>query len=92
MIAETDHRLTMATALVRTRSARASTFNISRPTPEGMPVEISAKITAIDRHAVTFEAVVRDVLDEVGRCTHQRFIVDLDKLRERLCAKIVKAR
>lgn len=61
-------------------------------TPEGMPVEISVKVTAVDRRAVTFEAVVRDALDEVGRCTHQRFIVDLDKLKERLKAKIAKAK
>jgi fluoroacetyl-CoA thioesterase len=56
-----------------------------------MAVEISAKITAVDGRAVMFEAVVRDALDEVGRCTHHRFIVDLAKLKERLNAKIAKA-
>jgi predicted thioesterase len=61
-------------------------------TPEGMSVEITVKITAVDRRAVTFEAVVRDAIDEVGRCTHHRFIVDLVKLKERLTAKIAKAR
>lgn len=61
-------------------------------TPEGMTVEISARISAVDGRAVTFEAVARDALDEVGRCTHHRFIVDLAKLKERLNAKIAKAR
>ena len=60
-------------------------------TPEGMSVEITAKVVAVDRRAVTFEAVVRDALDVVGRCTHHRFIVDLDRLKERLTAKIAKA-
>ena len=60
------------------------------PTPEGMWVEISARIAAVDRRAVTFEAVVRDAFDEVGRCTHHRFVVDLDKTKERLAAKIAK--
>lgn len=60
-------------------------------TPEGMSVEISVKVTAVDRRAVTFEAAVRDAFDEVGRCTHQRFIVDLNKLKKRLSAKIAKA-
>ncbi|HLF22589.1 MAG TPA: LysR family transcriptional regulator [Burkholderiales bacterium] len=61
-------------------------------TPEGMSVEITVKILAVDRRAVTFEAVVRDAIDEVGRCTHHRFIVDLEKLKERLEAKIAKTR
>jgi fluoroacetyl-CoA thioesterase len=61
-------------------------------TPEGMWVEITATVTTIDRRAVTLEAIVRDPLDEVGRCTHSRFIVDVAKMKERLAAKIAKAR
>ena len=61
-------------------------------TPEGMSVELSAKVSAVDRRAVTFEAVVRDALEEVGRCTHTRFVVDVAKIKERLAAKIAKAK
>lgn len=61
-------------------------------TPEGLEVEITARITAVDRRAVTFEAVVRDAYDEVGRCTHNRFVVEVDKLKARLAEKIAKAR
>lgn len=60
-------------------------------TPEGMWVDITATITAVDRRAVTFEAVARDAFDEVGRCTHARFVVDVAKMKERLQAKIAKA-
>src|SRR3990172_1975241 len=60
--------------------------------PEGMSVEINVKIPAVDRRAVTFEVVARDAVEEVGRCTHTRFIVELAKLKERLTAKIAKAK
>lgn len=60
-------------------------------TPEGMAVKLSAKIAAVDRRAVTFEAVVHDAVEEVGRCTHTRFVVDVAKIKERLAAKIAKA-
>lgn len=61
-------------------------------TPEGMWVEITATVTGIDRRSVTLEVVVRDAFDEVGRATHTRFVVDVAKIKERLAAKIAKAR
>lgn len=61
-------------------------------TPEGMWVEITATISHIDRRAVTFELTARDALDEVGRCTHSRFVVDIDKVKERVKVKIAKSR
>lgn len=60
-------------------------------TPEGLPVEISVTISAVDRRAVTFDLVARDAFDEIGRCTHTRFVVDTAKTKERLQAKIAKA-
>ena len=60
-------------------------------TPENLEVTVTARIAAVDRRAVTFEVVVRDPFDEVGRCTHTRFVVDLAKHKERLAAKIAKA-
>lgn len=61
-------------------------------TPEGMWVDIHAKVVHVDRRAVTFEVTARDAVDEVGRCTHERFVVTLDKVRERVNAKIAKVR
>lgn len=61
-------------------------------TPEGMWVEITATVTTIDRRAVVLDAVARDPFDEVGRCTHSRFVVEVAKIKERLAAKIAKAR
>ena len=61
-------------------------------TPEGMWVDITAKVTHVDRRAVTFDVIARDAVDEVGRCTHNRFVVELTKIKERLAAKIAKGR
>lgn len=61
-------------------------------TPQGMWVDLSVTISAIDRRAVTFDLVARDAFDEIGRCTHTRFVVETAKTKERLQAKIAKAR
>ena len=61
-------------------------------TPEGMWVDITARLTNVDRRALTFEVTARDAIDDVARCTHGRFVVELAKIKERLAAKIEKAK
>ncbi len=61
-------------------------------TIEGMWVEFSAKITEINGRAVSFEVTARDALDDVVRCRHNRFVVDVAKTKERLAAKAAKAK
>ncbi len=56
-------------------------------TPPGAEVTIEARITAVEKRRVTFEYSVKDPLEEVGRGTHVRFVVDTAKSRERLAAK-----
>ena len=60
------------------------------PTLKGMWVEVTATLVAVDGRRVSFEAEVRDALDIVGKAKHVRFVVDLDKQRERLEAKAAK--
>src|ERR1019366_993470 len=47
------------------------------PTLPGMTVEIMARVTAVEGRKVTFEVVAKDELDEIGRGTHARFVVDV---------------
>ena len=56
-------------------------------TVEGDEVEVSVTITAVEGRAVSFEATVKDSLEEVGRGAHNRFIVDVQKTYERLTEK-----
>jgi fluoroacetyl-CoA thioesterase len=53
----------------------------------GADVTISAVLVAIDGRRVTFEATVNAGADAVARGTHERFVVDVQKVRERLLKK-----
>ena len=56
-------------------------------TVEGDEVEVSITITAVEGRAVSFEATVKDSLEEVGQGVHNRFVVDVQKTYERLTEK-----
>jgi fluoroacetyl-CoA thioesterase len=60
------------------------------PTVPGSTVEITARVAAVEGRRVTFEVVAKDELDEVGRGTHTRFVVDTAKTIQRLKAKAAK--
>lgn len=60
-------------------------------TPLGLEVQVEVEIREIDRRKVTFAFSVKDPVEEVGRGTHVRFVVETAKTRERLAAKRAKA-
>ena len=60
------------------------------PTPMGLSVAIEIRVLEVDRRKVVFSFSVRDI-EEVGRGTHVRFVVQTAKTRERLAAKRAKA-
>jgi predicted thioesterase len=53
----------------------------------GAEVTIAIELVQVDGRRVTFEASVQDGADAVARGTHERFIVDVQKVRERLLKK-----
>ena len=59
-------------------------------TPLGLEVTIEISVVEIDRRKVVFAFAVRDI-EEVGRGTHVRFVVETAKTRERLAAKRARA-
>jgi len=60
------------------------------PTLPGMTVEITVRVAAVEGRKIMFEVGARDELDEIGRGTHTRFVVDVAKTIERLKAKAAK--
>ena len=60
-------------------------------TPLGLEVQVQVEIQEVDRRKVTFAFSVTDPIEEVGRGTHVRFVVETAKTRERLAAKRAKA-
>jgi predicted thioesterase len=57
-------------------------------TPVGMTITISVELTEVDRRRLAFRIGVRDELDEAGRGTHERFIVDAAQRMPRLEDKV----
>jgi fluoroacetyl-CoA thioesterase len=57
-------------------------------TPVGMTVTITVELVAIDRRRLSFTVDVRDELDEAGKGTHERFIVDAAQRMPRLQEKV----
>jgi fluoroacetyl-CoA thioesterase len=60
------------------------------PTLPGMTVEITVRVAAVEGRKIMFEVGARDELDEIGRGTHTRFVVDVEKTIQRLKAKAAK--
>ena len=57
----------------------------------GMPVDITITIKAVEGRKVTFDLLARDGAEEISRGEHGRFVVEVEKLRARLAAKVKKA-
>jgi fluoroacetyl-CoA thioesterase len=57
----------------------------------GMWVEITVTLTEVNGSAVCFTFTARDVVEEVARGKHNRFIVGIEKTAQRLKAKLAKA-
>jgi predicted thioesterase len=57
-------------------------------TPVGMTVTITVEVTEVDRRRIAFRVEVRDELDEAGRGTHERFVVDAAQRLPRLTEKV----
>ena len=53
----------------------------------GAEVAIEVKLVNVDGRRVTFEAQVSDGADAVAHGTHERFVVDVQRVRERLLKK-----
>jgi len=60
-------------------------------TPLGLSVSIDIRIVEIEKRRIKFEFSVKDPVEEAGKGTHTRFVVDGAKTRERLAAKRAKA-
>lgn len=59
-------------------------------TPQGAWVEVTVRVTGLEKRRVSLEAEVRDAVEVVGRGEHVRFVIDTARHRERLAEKIGK--
>jgi fluoroacetyl-CoA thioesterase len=56
-------------------------------TPVGQRVRAEAEVTKVDGRRIEFTLSARDETEEIGRGTHERMIVDYDRIAGRLAAK-----
>ena len=60
------------------------------PTLLGMEVTITAKVARVEGAKVVFDLSARDPLDDICSGSHERFVVNIDKTKQRLAAKAAK--
>ncbi len=58
----------------------------------GMWVDITATATEVDGRKIALEISASDAFDEVCNGTHNRFVVEIEKLKQRITAKAAKAK
>jgi fluoroacetyl-CoA thioesterase len=56
-------------------------------TPVGHRVTAHATVTKVEGRRIWFDVTARDDIEEIGNGTHERMVVDLKRLDERLAAK-----
>jgi fluoroacetyl-CoA thioesterase len=56
-------------------------------TPVGHHVTAEAEVTKVDGRRIEFKVSARDEIEEIGTGTHERMVVDLQRLGQRLAAK-----
>lgn len=58
------------------------------PTPVGMSVRFTARVTAVEGSCVRFDLVARDEQEIVAEGTHERFIIHVPRFVTKLAAKL----
>jgi fluoroacetyl-CoA thioesterase len=56
-------------------------------TPVGHRVTAEAEVTKVDGSRIEFKVSARDEVEEIGNGTHERMVVDIQRLQQRLNAK-----
>jgi fluoroacetyl-CoA thioesterase len=56
-------------------------------TPVGHRVTAEAVVTKVDGRRIEFDVTARDEIEEIGNGTHERMVVDITRLVQRLEAK-----
>ena len=67
-------------------------FDHSAATPLGMEVRITVTVAEVEGRRVVLDVVAHDAVEEIARGRHSRFIVDMAKAKQRLTAKLAKAK
>jgi fluoroacetyl-CoA thioesterase len=56
-------------------------------TPAGHQVTADAVVTKVDGRRIEFDVTARDEIEEIGKGTHERMVVDMARIDKKLEAK-----
>jgi fluoroacetyl-CoA thioesterase len=56
-------------------------------TPAGHQVTADAVVTKVDGRRIEFDVTARDEIEEIGKGTHERMVVDMGRIDKKLAAK-----
>jgi fluoroacetyl-CoA thioesterase len=70
-------------------SAVGTVVNIKHlaATPAGHMVTATAEVTKVDGRRIEFSVSARDETEEIGSGTHERMVIDMDRIARKLDAK-----
>ncbi len=60
------------------------------PTPLGDTVRVETEVLTVDGRTVAFKARAWDSKEQIGECTHERFVIDVARFLKRVEAKSTK--
>jgi fluoroacetyl-CoA thioesterase len=64
-------------------------FHHLAPTPVGATVVATAEVTKVEKNMVTFHIEARDNVDLIGRGTHIRAVIEMERFLKRVKRKVV---
>lgn len=62
-------------------------FRHTAATPPGVRVTVTARLVDVDGQRLRFELTAHDPFEEIGRGTHERFLVDSDRFLTKVSRK-----
>ena len=80
----------IAPYLASGESSVGISINVSHTsaTPVGMSVRAESEVTAVDGKKISFSIVAFDEVGEIGRATHERFIIKAERFLEKTYDKL----
>ncbi|MCD4738781.1 MAG: thioesterase family protein [Anaerolineae bacterium] len=57
------------------------------PTPVGMEVHLRAEVLAVEGRRLRLHIEAWDEVEKIGRCEHERFIIDWERFMQRVAQK-----
>jgi fluoroacetyl-CoA thioesterase len=65
-------------------------INHTAATPVGAEIILKAEITGVDGRRIRFKVSTEDNLEQIGEGTHERFIINIPKFKEKFYLKVKK--